>query len=141
MIDSFIEITHREFRFFFRGTLYKTEVSDGEIETYVLTDDADEDSWYLLEEDDWENWIGALIFWYEDKDGEHGPACTWTETDYHRAAQMCQLAGYVLPARRLEQICEIKNNWGEDCADYETAKRNLDLFLKPKSETHCEGAD
>ena len=75
MIDSFIEITHKEFRFFFRGTLYKTEVSDGEIETYVLTDDADEDSWYLLEEDDWENWIGALIFWYEDKDGEHGPAC------------------------------------------------------------------
>ena len=48
MTDSFIEVTYREFRFFLRGTLYRTEVSDGEIETYILTDDADEDFTLLL---------------------------------------------------------------------------------------------
>lgn len=150
MTDQFIDILRQEIEFIYKGGTYKVVADEGDIEVWHLTDDTDYDgadtdptAWFLLDETDWETWVGALIYHYENADGEHGPAHTWVEQDYTRAAQMCALAGYVIPARKLEWICGVRPVWNEPCHDYETAKRYLELYLEGNANNQAfrEGAD
>lgn len=149
-MEQFIDILRQEIEYIYKGGTYKVVVDEGDIEVWHLTDDTvydgvdtDPTAWYLLDENDWETWVGALIWHYENDNGPEGPANCWVEGDYTRAAQMCAIVGYVIPARKLEWICGIRSLWNDPCHDYETAKRYLELYLEGNANNQAfrEGAD
>lgn len=148
--DKFIDILRQEIEYVYKGNTYRVTVDEGDIEVWMLADDTQYDgaetdptAWYLLDENDWETWVGALIYHYENDTSAGGPAHSWVEDDYTRAAQMCSLAGHVILARKLEWICGIQPVWNAPCHDYETAKRYLDLYLEANynNQAFREGAD
>ena len=152
MNDKWIDILRTEIEFIYRGGTYKVCVTqETDVEVWALTDDTEYDvggntdptSWYLLDETHHECWVGNLIYFYENDHSDYGPAHTWVEDDYARAADMCQLAGYLIAPRKLEWICGIQPVWNAPCHDYDTAKRYLHLYQEANYNNMAfrEGAD
>ena len=150
MNDKFSDILRTEIEFIYRGGTYKVCVTQEEdLEVWYLSDDTkydgeiDATAWYLLDETHHEHWVGNLIYFYDNDQSVYGPNHCWVESDYTRAADMCQLAGYLIAPQKLEWICGIQPVWNEACHDYETAKRYLNLYLEANYNNMAfrEGAD